>query len=147
MESKERQQGYRDALQSAGIAFDRDIVVAAHYTRREAFRGVQNLLTEHPDLTAIFAANADMALGAADAVVALGMKIPEDISLVAFDDAVEMEEFTPGITAVRQFPYKMGYAACEMLVNMLSSENKARKIQCKVVDTEFISRGSVAPPR
>lgn len=147
LESRERLAGYRDALKDAGIAFDEDLVVPAHYNRLEAFRAVVTLLKERPDVTAVMAINADMALGAADACRTLGVKIPDHLSLLAFDDCAEMEQNDPPISAVRQFPYKVGYDACLLLLRMLSGEEKLRRNERKLIDTEFMERRSIAAPR
>ena len=145
LESQERLAGYKEALQAAGLPFDKDLVVPSHYNRREAFRAVQHLLPAHADITAIFAINADMALGASDALRSLGLAMPEAVSLVGFDDCAEMEEVDPQISTVRQYPYKVGHAACELLLSIVGTEAKGRKPQRKVIETEFMERGSMAP--
>ncbi|MFH0953708.1 MAG: LacI family DNA-binding transcriptional regulator [Verrucomicrobiota bacterium] len=145
VESQERVAGYRDALEAAGLRFDPALVRPALYNRRVAFRQVQALLGEARDVTAIFAANADMAVGALDALRTLGLRIPQDISVVAFDDCAEMEENDPPISAVRQFPHKVGYAACLMLLGRLAGKGSATSTQCKIVETEFVERASIGP--
>ena len=147
VESKERFLGYRDALQSGGIAYDESLVVPAEYNRRDAFKGVRELMKTHPDVTAIFACNADMALGAADALFSLNLSMPTDVSVVAFDDCDEMEDHEPPIAAVRQFPYKLGYAACEMLLKTLATDSRPKKPQSKIIETEFMERLSMGPAR
>jgi LacI family transcriptional regulator len=144
MESQERLLGCKDALDAAGLPFDKDLVIPAHYNRREAFRAIQRIMPAHTDVTAIFALNADMALGAADALRSLGLKVPDVVSLVGFDDCEEMEEIEPPISTVRQYPYKVGHAACEMLLGLLAADSTPRKPQRKVIETEFMERGSMA---
>lgn len=144
VESEERLAGYKDALSAAGLEFDPALVIKAHYNRREAAREVQRLVSERPDVTALFAGNADMALGAANGLRSVGRNIPDDVSLVGFDDCAEMEQYDPPLSTVRQFPTKLGHAACDMLLTILSGGAKSEKGQCKVIDTEFMDRDSIA---
>lgn len=146
VESRERVAGYRDALRAAGIEFEPTLLVHAHYNRREAVREVQRLVSERPDVTAIFAANADMALGAADGLRSVGRSIPDDVSLVGFDDCAEMEQYDPPLSTVRQFPTKLGHAACDILLGLLAGEAKPRKGLCRLVETEFMDRDSISSP-
>ncbi len=143
-ESQERLAGCRQAMKEAGAAFDESLVLRAHYSRKEAFAETQRILKARPDVTAILALNADMAMGAVAALRGLRLKIPDDVSVVSFDDSVEMEEHEPPIAAVRQFPARMGRAAAEMLIDLLAPAAKPRKPQCKVIETQFVERRSVA---
>lgn len=143
-ESQERLAGYREGMQAAGLPIGADLIIPAHYSRREAFTETQRLLKAHPDVTAIFALNEDMAVGAADAVHGMGMNIPADVSIVSFDDCAEIENYAPPISAIRQFPYKVGFEACKMLIGLLSGDAKSRKPQSLMIDTQFMERSSMA---
>jgi LacI family transcriptional regulator len=143
-ESQERLAGYREGMQASGLPVGADLVIPAHYSRREAFAETQRLMKAHRDVTAIFALNEDMAVGAADALRAMGMKIPADVSIVSFDDCAEIENYDPPISAIRQFPYKVGFAACKMLIGMLEGDAKSRKPQALMIETEFMERSSMA---
>jgi DNA-binding LacI/PurR family transcriptional regulator len=146
LEGAQRFKGYRDALKKAGIGFDESLVGAGRYARREAFEETRRLMKERPDITAVFAANADMALGVADALRSLDLAVPEDVSVVAFDDCEELEMMDPPCAAVRQYPYKVGFAAGRMLLEMFGSKNVGSPQQI-LVETDFIGRASMAPPR
>ena len=143
-ESQERLAGYRDGMQAAGLSIGADLVIPAHYSRREAFAETQQLMKARRDVTAIFALNEDMAVGAADALRAMGMKIPTDVSIVSFDDCAEIENYDPPISAIRQFPYKVGFAACKMLIGILEGDAKSRKPLTLMINTEFMERSSMA---
>ncbi|OQA25647.1 MAG: HTH-type transcriptional regulator AscG [Verrucomicrobia bacterium ADurb.Bin345] len=147
VESQERLAGYRDALAHARVAPDEDLVVPAQYDRMIAHKQVQRLMRSRPDVTAIFALNADMAIGAADALRDMGFAIPGQVSLVSFDDNPEMEQGMPPIAAVRQFPHKLGYTACDFLIRLLAGSEKADAPQTLFIETEFVERGSVGPAR
>lgn len=145
VESQERLAGYRDALSAAGVPFEEALVLPAWFNRSLASRAIRQLLEERPDVTAVFAANADMALGAADAVAAMKRSIPDDISLVSFDDCPELAECDPPISAVRQFPRKLGQAACELLLEMLAGGVVPKAPRRRIIETEFIERRSIGP--
>lgn len=145
VESQERLEGYFEALARAKIKRDDSLVLPAQYDRMMAYRQVQQLMQRKPDVTAIFALNADMAVGAADALHAMEIMIPQQVSLVSFDDNPEMEQGTPPITAVRQFPHKLGHSACDLLIRILSGANPSTSPQTLYIETELIERGSTGP--
>jgi LacI family transcriptional regulator len=145
VESSLRYQGYEDALQKANIEVDPKFVGIGRYNRGVAYEETRRLLTMYRDITAVYAVNADMALGAADAIRSLGLSIPEDISLLSFDDCSDMEMNNPPITAVRQYPIQVGRFAALRLLDMLEKD-EASRIECRVIETEFVSRASIAPP-
>jgi LacI family transcriptional regulator len=85
-------------------------------------------------------------MGVLDALKHLQKKIPGDISLIAFDDCEEWEQYSPPISAIRQDPYKIGTEAARMLTDILESKTQQKPTQ-KMIPTEYIERASVAPPR
>ncbi|HBA82962.1 MAG TPA: hypothetical protein DCZ95_02595 [Verrucomicrobia bacterium] len=145
VESSLRYQGYVDALQKAKIEVDPLLAGVGRYNRGVAYEETRRLLATYPDITAMYALNADMALGAADAIRSIGLSIPEDISLLSFDDCAELEMNNPPIAAVRQFPIQVGRFSAQRLLNMLDTDT-ATTIACRLVDTEFIDRPSIAAP-
>lgn len=143
VESKERETGYRQAMTRVGF-LDAELIVAARYDRIMAMHETRRLLKNNPDITAVFALNADMAIGAADAISSLGLRIPDDISLVVFDDGPEIEQWTPPLTAIRQKPFDIGYKGCDLLLNLVAQPFPRRlKPQTIVVEAELIERQSV----
>ena len=146
VESNERLAGYREALQKKSVPVDESLIVEAKFSRSMAVEETKRLIQANGDVTAIVAANVDMALGAAEAIRSMGRTIPKDISLIAFDDNVELEAHDPPITAIKQFPYTVGYAAAEMLLSILKAGELPVKPFCKLIDTEYIERQSVSVP-
>jgi LacI family transcriptional regulator len=144
-ESNEREVGFREAMAEAGLAVDPMLIVPAQYDRATAFHKVQALFTQRRDVTAVFALNADMGFGAADALRALNLRVPEDVSLVVFDDGPELERWDPPLTAIRQHPFEIGYAGCDLLLRLLSeSSPQRRKPQTIIIDAQIMERKSVA---
>jgi len=147
IESYERRCGYREALEKAGLPYRENLVGIAHYDRREAAMQTMRMLEENKEVTAVFAMNLDMALGASDAIKAMNLRIPDDISLLVFDDSDDLEKHDPPVSAIRQYPMKMGYAAADMLFKLLDGELGADTVHQQIIETEMIMRDSVAPPR
>jgi LacI family transcriptional regulator len=101
-------------------------------------------LLKQPGVTAIFVANDSMALGTLHAMHELGLRCPEDISLVGFDDYPEAEFFSPGLTTIRQDFNEIGQRAVELLLQVI--EDGAPSTQHVVLPPELVIRASTAPP-
>jgi LacI family transcriptional regulator len=146
LEGSERMLGYQDALSRAQIPYRQELVGIAHYQRREAYQETMRILRDHPEVTALFAANFEMAIGALDALHELERRVPEDISLMVFDDCEELKHTNPPLSAVRQFPYEVGHTAAEMLLESINSKGNMKPRQ-HMIETEFIDRKSIMPPQ
>jgi LacI family transcriptional regulator len=144
IEASERLKGYEDALEKAGITTH--FTGVGHYERTDAYEETRRMLTEHPEITAIFAANAEMTMGAIDALRALDLRVPDDISLVSFDDCPEFEAMEPSITAVRQDPYRVGLRAAQVLMDLIAGESSASP-RLELIDATLVERVSTAAPR
>ena len=141
--SARRLSGYRDALTQAGIPIDNTLIVAGDYTTETGLRCACQLLSMPNCPTAIFAANDQSAIGVIQAANEMGLKIPDDLSLVGFDNIPESAFFN--LTTVDQFIAEMGYVATKMLIDSINGiplENKIHKMQ-----TQLIIRGSCQSPR
>jgi LacI family transcriptional regulator len=131
-----RLQGYRDGLAVAGIPVDEDLIEAGDYTTETAVRCTQRLLQLEDPPTAIFAANDQTAMGVYQAAQAIGMRIPEDLSVVGFDNLRESLFLYPPLTTIDQFISEMGTIAVEMIVKLVNGEtleNNLRKISTQLV--------------
>jgi len=101
-QSEERQRGYEDALRAAGIAPESSYQRQGDFNDASGFAETRALLALPDPPTAIFAANDAMAFGALDAVAAAGLKVPDDVSVVGFDDVIRAAVVHPKLTTVRQ---------------------------------------------
>ncbi len=138
--SIKRLQGYRESLKDAGISFDKSLMIEGNFTEDGGAQAAYKLMFNHPDLTAIFCASDLMALGAMQAILGLGKRVPEDISIIGFDNIILSNYCSPKLTTVNQNKYQMGYTAAQMLVDML----EGRKIQHHLsLSTDLIMRDSV----
>lgn len=146
--AQERLEGYRQALKAAGIAPDERLVANGYHKEEGGYAATLQLLRlpapERP--TALFVGNSEMAAGAVQAIRDLGLRIPEDISLVSFDDTRWAQLMEPALTVVAQPAYEIGYLACETLVSLLRQKAPAegRILRLK---TRLLIRHSTARPR
>ncbi|HWI64497.1 MAG TPA: LacI family DNA-binding transcriptional regulator [Symbiobacteriaceae bacterium] len=112
---QERFTGYRQALAESGIDLDESLVAWGDFTVESGYRVAQVLLGRSPRPTAIFAANDMMAFGVLRAASEAGLSVPDDLSVIGFDDIQMAGLFRPGLTTVRQPAYEMGRMAMSML--------------------------------
>lgn len=137
-----RATGYTRALYKHGIAFNEQYIVTLSTTMDGAYKDMLLYLNQRPKLpTAFFADNDMIALGAMKALIEKGYRVPEDISLIGFDDLDSCEISTPRLTTIRVFKQEMGQLAVRRLKDVMKDGNGIKsKIQ---ICTEFIERDSV----
>ena len=142
--AQQRLDGFRRALAEAGIEIASEYVQEGRFDRLSGYEKALTLLNFSPRPTAIFAANDLVALGVLSALREAGLRCPQDLSLVGFDD-LELSEFTnPALTTVAQPIYQMGAKAADLLFHRLRGEKV--KAQDTTLKTSLKKRDSVAPP-
>jgi DNA-binding LacI/PurR family transcriptional regulator len=143
--SRERLEGYRRALENKHIRPDLSHIIPCSFTRESGREGVKKLFQSNVHPSAIFAINDVVALGAMDALYEMGYKIPQDVSIVGFDD-IEFARF-PSIqlTTCSQNFQDMGQFAFERLSDAINnSEN--HKPETRLLETKMIIRKTSGPP-
>ena len=138
IEAQARRRAYEDAMSAAGIAVPE--VVVGDWTAESGSRAASRL---SPDTTAVFSANDQMALGLIHALVDLGRRVPQDVSVVGFDDVPEARFYLPALTTVRQDFERIGRVAVESLIRQIEG-GAAEHIA--PLEAELIVRDSTAPP-
>jgi LacI family transcriptional regulator len=118
-----RLQGYKDGLARAGIPLDAELIQTGDYSRKAGFACAQRLLNLSDPPTAIFASNDQSATGAIKAIYEAGLRVPDDISVVGFDNIPEVAYTHPGLTTVDQSIDKMGYIATKMLISLIEGDS------------------------
>ncbi len=118
-DATQRLAGYRLALEQAGIAFKAELVVQGAYSEASGVEAVCRLITNRQKFTAIFAANDQMAIGALHGLHRHKLRVPEDVSLVGFDDLPSSLYALPPLTTVHQPAYDMGRLAAEAVLHLL----------------------------
>jgi LacI family transcriptional regulator len=144
--ANQRLQGYKDGLAAAGIPFDEDLIETGDFTTETAVICARNLLSLPDRPTAIFAANDMSAMGVYQAAKEAGLRIPEDLSVVGFDNLRDLSLMTPALTTVDQFVEEMGTIATEMITNLVKGEslpiNPAREGNLYKFPTQLVIRDS-----
>jgi len=141
--SRDRLKGYRKALRVAGIPFHADYQAQGEHGRYEARQLAIGMLQQPDRPTAIFAASDTQALGVLEAAQGCGLEVPDDLSVIGYDD-IEIAEYI-GLTTVRQLLYESGKRGVELLLDVL--ENLSADPICDVMPTELIVRRTTAAPR
>lgn len=139
----ERLQGYRHALDRAGIPYDEALVADADFSEDAGYTATERLLDHGADPTAIFAVSDLTAIGVMRALDSHRLDIPHDISLIGFDDVHLASYIRPGLTTVRQQIHELGRAAAELLVD----EELNRESNSRTLPVDVIARGTTAPPK
>lgn len=136
-----RYQGYVDGLEEANINLDTDLVREGNFTTEGGYRCAQKLLNLLDRPTAIFATNDQSAFGVIRAAQDMGLQIPDDLSVVGFDNIPESAYILPvGLTTVDQDLHQMGVKATEILVNLINGEELSAAVH--KIPTQLIVRGS-----
>lgn len=138
-----RVRGWHDTLEEAGITPPSPI--AGDWSARSGYEAGRRLITD-PAVSAIFAANDQMALGVLRAIHEAGRRVPQDISLVGFDDIPDAAFYSPPLTTIRQDFTQLGRKSMLMLLSRLDSSPPSA-IENVTLGTELIRRSSTAAPR
>ncbi|GEM_PF-297327 len=139
----ERLRGYKLALKRAGIEFDSARIEEGDWSMHSGYFAMKRLMERKKDSTAIFATNDEMAVGAMKAIKEEGLRIPEDISVVGFDDSSLSTNTFISLTTIRVHRREMGRYAAQRLIQ---KTNEPTFIPIKVTfPTQIIKRGTTAP--
>lgn len=145
--SARRLEGYRAALDAAGIGFDPKLVEQGYFTYRSGLDAAERLLAKRRAPTAIFASNDDMAAAAVSVAHRRGLDVPRDLSVVGFDDSSAATTVWPELTTIRQPIASMADSAIDTLLRGIRrGDRETRLIVDHVVAHELVRRDSVAPP-
>ncbi|MDT0399409.1 MULTISPECIES: LacI family DNA-binding transcriptional regulator [Streptomyces] len=142
--SRARLDGYRAALEGSGIALDESLVVPGDFRPESGFAGCTTLLELPDPPTAVFAAGDRMALGAIEALRGRGLRVPQDMSVVGFDDLPEVRWSAPPLTTVRQPLADMGKLAVRTVLRLTRDEQPdSPRVE---LGTDLVVRASTAAP-
>lgn len=145
LSSRARLDGYRAALDGAGVPADKALIRQGDYHVDDGLTHTRKLLRLDDPPTAVFAFNDVQALGVYQAATEAGLRIPEDLSVVGFDDLPPVEWAIPALTTVRQPLAEMAGAAANMVVTLAHGGNlTSRRL---ILATDLVVRASTAPPR
>lgn len=137
----QRFEGYKDALKNAGIEFDEQLVIHENSGDNGLYQGVTELLKSNTKIDAIFATNDHKAIITMKAVNDLGLKMPDDISVLGFDNIKISTMLNPALSTVSQPFYEMGKLAAKKVFNLINEDGVVDPV-IDVLDTEVIIRKS-----
>jgi LacI family transcriptional regulator len=143
--TEERLLGFRAALAGAGILPDTELIQYSDWRTPSGETAAAEILS-HPDPpTAIFAFNDNVAIGALNAARRLGFAVPDDVSIVGFDDTFQSKIVWPQLTTVRQPLQELGRTGVSLLMRLLDGQRvEALRME---LSTTLVVRASTGPPR
>jgi len=121
-DGKERLRGYRSALEAAGLKYEPGLVMPGNFTEASGLAAVERLIDSRESFSAIFAANDQMAFGAGLGLHRRRMRVPEDVSLVGFDDLAAAVYAIPPLTSVHHPVQELGQLAAAAMLQLLTGE-------------------------
>lgn len=139
--SKNRQNGYTDALRTYSLPIDNDLIFECD-TREKAMKLIPDVLAKENRPDGFFAINDDTASGIIYAIKHYGLSVPEDISVCGFGDGVIARTCDPALTTVEQNGYDMGVKACTLLLNRIKNGNCMKEVNHSVIRTNLVIRES-----
>ena len=142
--SNRRREGYCHSLQSHGVPVDETLLRIGNFEREAACACAVELLRLEPPVTAIMAANDEMALGVYDAAQTLNRRIPDDLSVIGFDNIPDAGLADPPLTTVDQSIEGMGALAAEVVIKLIAGEPPEQLVH--KVPTRLVIRQSCRPP-
>ncbi|WP_391117840.1 LacI family DNA-binding transcriptional regulator [Psychrobacillus sp. L3] len=142
--SQQRLTGYEEALKEANIAINTEWIGNGEFSEEVAEKVALKLLEAHPEITAIFCASDLMALGVIQAARKLGIDVPNELSIIGFDDIMLASYVTPSLTSIAQNTFLMGYEAAKLLLSIFENEAESHVVS---LGTELMIRETTSPSR
>ncbi|MBU2225502.1 MAG: LacI family transcriptional regulator [Gammaproteobacteria bacterium] len=141
--TRDRLEGYRDALTSAGIDFDEQLLCPGDFSLQSGHIAAATLLSLPQPPTAIFCENDEMAIGVVQRIKQSGLRIPQDISVAGFDDISFAAYCDPPLTTIAQPAEEFGSTAVALLVDIL--QGRLKKAPKVILPYELVIRASTGP--
>jgi LacI family transcriptional regulator len=145
--SKERFNGYKRALKDNKIKFNNDFILSGDFFVESGYLSIKKYLDKYGlNFSAIFASNDQMAMGAIKSLNDKEISVPNDISVIGFDDSYLSPYVIPPLTTIKQRREEMGKVAAELLLDRISSHNNEEKTPRQIIiPVELIERESAIP--
>jgi len=137
-----RIEGYRQALSEAGLTADEAKIVYGDFHFRSGVRAMQELYQRQTGITALFAASDEMALGAMALLHSRQVRVPEELSIIGYDDTLDAEMSYPALTTVHQPVEEMGEVVMELLLN--GEQGEERVLQHSITERDSVVTRSLA---
>jgi LacI family transcriptional regulator len=124
----ERFRGYRAALEAAGLDLDPGLTMAGDFREESGLQAVNQLIARQQKFTALFAANDQMAFGAAVGLHRHGLRVPQDVALIGFDDLPMASYLVPPLSSIHQSAYELGCLAANSVLQMLNASKPTGQV-------------------
>ena len=141
----DRQEGYRQALSQAGLSYDPSLMISGDWSATSGYRATQRLLEAGCRFSAIFAQNDRMAIGAIRALREAGYRVPDDVSVIGFDDIPVASYFDPPLTTLHQLLGESGRQAARLLIETIQDPRHAP--DHVLIPAHLVERASCVPLR
>lgn len=139
--SKDRIRGYKKALEDAGIKVNKDLIINSEFVENAGYEATKKLFNGKSKFSAIFASNDKIAFGAIKAIQEEGLKVPEDISVIGFDDIESSKYFNPPLTSIKMELVEMADLATKSIVASIEQDVKP---SVNIVPVTLVERESCA---
>lgn len=142
---EERIRGAKEALENCGLPFDSRLVISGHtekhagFSEEAGYEGMENVLEDYPDVTAVFAMSDVQAIGACKAARDAGRRIPEDMAVIGYDDI--KTSYYVGLSTVDQRMHWVGEEATELLLKRMDGRDRDKPVS-RLIVPELVARGS-----
>lgn len=133
---------YKDALDHLKIPFKESFVAHGDYSEEISYQAFINLILQNPKITAIFCASDIMALGVLKAAKELNIKVPENLSVIGFDNILLTQYVTPTLSTIAQHPFILGKEAVSLLISIIN--NNSETPHHRIINNDFIVRESTS---
>jgi LacI family transcriptional regulator len=143
--TEERINGYQAALAGAGVLPSRELLVSSNFEIEGGYRAARQLLALSEPPTAILASNDNMAIGALRAAIDVGISVPEQLSVVGFDDSELSRVVTPALTTVWQPLEEMGRMAVSLLTRLIDGQ-RVETLRVELATRLVVRNSTAAPP-
>lgn len=142
LEARQRKQGWEDALKGMGVEINDNKWTQGNWSSASGEASFAELIQKYPGMNAVFASNDQMALGILHYANEHGIRIPEDLAVIGFDDLTEGAYYTPALTTITNPLRDLGILAVKTLLEQIDDSNANKAHQEIVLKTEMIIRNS-----
>jgi LacI family transcriptional regulator len=141
-----RRQAWFDVLESNGLPNDNSLVVEGDWTAASGAAGLHSLLEQRQGIDAVFASNDQMALGAIQTLRKNGLRVPDDLAIIGYDDIPEASFFCPPLSSIRQSIYETSRLAVDELMKLIEARREEKEVEAKAlaIQPELVVRESTA---
>jgi DNA-binding LacI/PurR family transcriptional regulator len=134
--AEERKRGWQEALRSANLPFDSDLVAEGDWSSESGARGLEKLLRRRPELDAVFASNDQVALGVLHTAERLDRQVPQDLGVIGFNDLPDAQFFNPALSTVNVGLAEMGRMLVQELDGVIQAGKYGREHEIRAIVTQ-----------